>query len=72
MLGLEVRDKHNKPDGSTMIRWSTELLQNGVIVLPEGNHGEVLGISPPLIISDKEMNQATQKLWKTFRKVIQP
>jgi len=72
MLGLEVRDKHNRPDGDTVIRWTSELLQNGVIVLPEGDHGEVLGISPPLIISEKEMNQATQKLLKTFRKVIQP
>jgi 4-aminobutyrate aminotransferase-like enzyme len=71
MLGLELRDEHGKPDGRTVIRWTNELLQNGVIVLPEGDHGEVLGISPPLIISEKEMNQATHKLVKTFRKVIQ-
>ena len=72
LLGLEVSDKRNRSDGSTVIRWTSELLQKGVIVLPEGDHGEVLGISPPLIISEKEMHKATQKLLKTFRKVIQP
>lgn len=72
MLGIEIRDQHGKPDGNTVIRWTTELLLDGVIVLPEGDNGEVLGISPPLIISEKEMQLATRKLLRTFKKVIQP
>lgn len=71
MLGLEVRDQKNKPDGNTVIHWATELLKQGVIVLPEGDHGEVLGISPPLIISENEMKLATQKLMRAFQKVNQ-
>ena len=71
MLGIEIRDQHGKPDGNTVIRWTTELLREGVIVLPEGDKGEVLGISPPLIISEKEMQLATRKLLRTFKKVIQ-
>jgi len=71
MLGIEIRDQHGKPDGNTVIRWTTELLRDGVIVLPEGDNGEVLGISPPLIISEKEMQLATRKLLRTFKKVIQ-
>lgn len=71
MLGIEIRDKQRKPDGNTVIRWTKELLQNGIIVLPEGDHGEVLGISPPLIISEKEMQLATRKLLQSFKKVIQ-
>ena len=46
MLGLEVDDAPQLCE---------QLLQKGIIALPEGEHGEVLGITPPLTISEQQL-----------------
>ena len=47
MLGLPVA---NAP------RLCERLLQRGILALPEGEHGEVLGITPPLTISPRQLD----------------
>ncbi len=46
MLGLEARDA---------ARLCERLLQRGIIALPEGNDDEVLGLTPPLVISERQL-----------------
>ena len=70
MLGIEVRDARGLPDPGMVLCWTKTLLDAGVLVLPEGDHGEVLGISPPLIISDSEMQRATRILRRTLRAIL--
>jgi 4-aminobutyrate aminotransferase-like enzyme len=47
MLGLEVGD------ATTLCE---RLLQRGIIAIPEGERGEVLGLTPPLTISQHELD----------------
>lgn len=47
MLGLEVSDAP---------RLCERLLQRGIIALPEGNDGHVLGLTPPLTITKRQLD----------------
>jgi 4-aminobutyrate aminotransferase-like enzyme len=47
MLGLETDDAP---------RLCRQLLARGILALPEGDHGEVLGIIPPLVIARKQLD----------------
>jgi 4-aminobutyrate aminotransferase-like enzyme len=53
MLGLETE---NAP------RLCEQLLARGIIALPEGDHGEVLGITPPLVITQNQIDAAARVL----------
>lgn len=55
MAGLELRTSKGQPDGETCIRAVKGLLKDGFLFLPEGDHGEVLSWTPPLIISETEL-----------------
>ncbi len=66
MLGLELRDIQGKPDGSRSIRVIKKLLQRGFILLPEGEHGEVISLTPPLTIEPVQLNQVADALEKTL------
>jgi len=46
MLGLEV---------SNAVALVEKLLQAGVLALPEGTKSEILGITPPLVISKRQL-----------------
>jgi len=70
MIGLELIDAKGSPDGLQVVEWAKRLLKEGVIVLPSGERGEVLSLSPPLIIGESHMKQATNKLLKTYHQLI--
>ncbi len=53
MLGLEVRDAP---------RLCQQLLRRGIIAIPEGNHGEVLGLTPPLVITERQLDHCVEVL----------
>jgi 4-aminobutyrate aminotransferase/(S)-3-amino-2-methylpropionate transaminase len=53
MLGLEVGDA---------VPIVEKLLQRGVLVLPEGSQGEVLGLTPPLVITKRQLNFCLEAL----------
>ena len=58
MLGLEVG---NAP------RMCERLLQRGIIAIPEGNRGEVLGLTPPLTIARRPLDYCIDALMVLFR-----
>jgi 4-aminobutyrate aminotransferase-like enzyme len=67
MAGLEVRRENGKP-GSDLV-WAVVLgmLRRGYILLPEGDAGEVLSLTPPLIISRAQLSRALKVLSQTIR-----
>ncbi|MGO9609191.1 MAG: aspartate aminotransferase family protein [Verrucomicrobiia bacterium] len=46
MLGLEV---------GNAVPLVEELLQRGVLALPEGDHNKILGLTPPLVITERQL-----------------
>ncbi len=58
MLGLEVG---NAP------RLCEQLLQRGILALPEGSHSEVLGLTPPLTITQRQLDHSVKVLAHLLR-----
>lgn len=58
MAGLELRRPDGRPDMERCLRAIEELLRRGFIFLPEGEHANVLGFTPPLTISERELSRA--------------
>ena len=61
MLGLEVSDAP---------RLCEQLLQQGIIAIPEGERGEVLGITPPLVITKRQLDYSMKVLTKLSQTVL--
>ena len=70
MIGIEILEADREFSAQTVISWTSRLLNAGIIVLPSGDHGEVLALSPPLIISNTQMQRATKLLTKTLNQVF--
>lgn len=70
MIGIEIIHADRTLSAQTVISWTAQLLEAGIIVLPTGDHGEVLALSPPLIISNAQMKRATRLLTKTLNQIL--
>jgi 4-aminobutyrate aminotransferase-like enzyme len=53
MLGLEV---------GNAVPLAEKLLQRGILALPEGNHNEILGLTPPLVITRRQLDHCVAAL----------
>jgi acetylornithine/succinyldiaminopimelate/putrescine aminotransferase len=53
MLGLEVGDA---------VPLVEKLLRCGILVLPEGDHNEILGLTPPLVITERQLDCCVREL----------
>jgi len=64
---LEVR----LPDGSPATEATQELVKamlgRGFILLPEGEHANVIGFTPPLIITQNQLEAAVNGLGELLR-----
>ncbi len=62
MIGLELRSTDGSP--ATKQAWQAvkEMLRRGYILLPEGEHGNVLGFTPPLMIGEEQLQEAADEL----------
>ena len=56
MAGLDVED------GAIAMRAVKRLLREGYIFLPEGDKGEVISFTPPLIISETQIKESVRAL----------
>lgn len=54
MLGVELR-RAGRPDGMGAMRVVQGLLRQGIVVLPEGEWGQVISFTPPLIMNTRHM-----------------
>ncbi|MGE3313029.1 MAG: aspartate aminotransferase family protein [Limisphaerales bacterium] len=64
MGGVELQDRDGSPAGPSALRVVQRLLARGFVFLPEGNHGEVISLTPPLTIPERELSRALEALGK--------
>lgn len=62
MAGIEVWQKDGRPATALVLRVIKKLLRAGFIVLPEGRHSNVIAVTPPFIISERELRRAVKAL----------
>jgi 4-aminobutyrate aminotransferase-like enzyme len=62
MVGVELRGADGTPATADALKAVKRLLQAGYIALPEGEHSNVVGFTPPLTISAAELNRAARAL----------
>lgn len=62
MAGLELRTAAGRPAGKQSLRVVQRMLRRGFLLLPEGEHGNVIGLTPPLTISESSLRRAVAAL----------
>jgi 4-aminobutyrate aminotransferase-like enzyme len=67
MAGLEIRRANGKPATALVLRAVKQMLRRGFILLPEGEFGNVISFSPPLIISKAQLAAAVAALREVLR-----
>ena len=72
MVGIDVRLTDGEPAPREALQFVQRLLRQGLIVLPEGEFGEVLGLTPPLTISTRELGRAVRSIGAAFRSLGDP
>lgn len=66
MVGLELRRKDGSPAMEDSLRIIKALLHRGFILLPEGEHANVISFTPPLTISETQLKQTVTALQKVL------
>lgn len=66
MAGLELCRQDGSPAADKTFRVVRNLLALGFIVLPEGPHSNVIGLTPPLTISEAQLDSAIAALAKAI------
>ena len=69
MAGLELRHADGRPGTQASMAAVKALLVRGFLVLPEGEHADVIGFTPPLTISSTELRRAVQALGEVLEEV---
>ncbi len=62
LAGLELREASGAPATSAALRVLKDLLHSGYIMLPEGQFSNVLSFTPPLTITQNELNRTVNAL----------
>jgi 4-aminobutyrate aminotransferase-like enzyme len=68
LAGLEVTLADGSPATRIVLTTVKALLQQGFIFLPEGEHANVIGFTPPLTISRTQLEQAVDALGRTLNR----
>jgi 4-aminobutyrate aminotransferase-like enzyme len=67
MAGVEARLPDGRPATAEVLRAIKVLLQRGYLLLPEGEHANVLGFTPPLTIRRAQLAAAVRALAEVWR-----
>lgn len=62
MVGLELRHADGAPAAELALSAIKSMLSRGFILLPEGEHGNVIGLTPPLVISQAQLRATVRQL----------
>ncbi|MFO1513720.1 MAG: aspartate aminotransferase family protein [Verrucomicrobiota bacterium] len=66
MAGLELVNSDGSPATVESLRVIKEMLHRGFILLPEGEHGNVVSFTPPLTISEAQLGRMVVELQKVL------
>jgi 4-aminobutyrate aminotransferase-like enzyme len=70
LAGLEVRLPDGSPATAAVIHVVKALLRRGFILLPEGEHSNVIGFTPPLTISAQQLRAAVNVLGEELQRYM--
>jgi 4-aminobutyrate aminotransferase-like enzyme len=62
MAGIEIAGENGAPATEVALRAVKRMLQRGFVMLPEGEQSNVLGFTPPLTISTRDLRRAVRAL----------
>lgn len=62
MAGLELRSREGAPATAIAIKLVKAMLRRGFILLPEGEYGNVISLTPPLTITQRQLDSALNAL----------
>ncbi len=62
MVGVELKSHNGQPATETALQAIKAMLHHGFIMLPEGEHSNVIGFTPPLTITKAQLTQAVNAL----------
>jgi 4-aminobutyrate aminotransferase-like enzyme len=67
MIGMEITSVRGEPAAALVLETVKQMLRRGFILLPEGEFGNVISFTPPLIITKEQIDATVTAL----RKVLQ-
>jgi 4-aminobutyrate aminotransferase-like enzyme len=70
MAGLDFRLANGAPDGAIAMRVIKTMLRQGFILLPEGEHGNVVSFTPPLTITKAQLAETLNALTKVLHETL--
>jgi 4-aminobutyrate aminotransferase-like enzyme len=70
MAGLDARLPNGAPDGATAMRAIKTMLHRGFILLPEGEHGNVISFTPPLTITKAQLAETLGTLAEVLNEAV--
>jgi 4-aminobutyrate aminotransferase-like enzyme len=62
LVGIEVRRPDGSPATNEVLETVKAMLHRGFILLPEGEHANVIGFTPPLVISENQLKTTVRTL----------
>lgn len=62
MAGLELRQADGSPATAESLRSIKAMLQRGYLLLPEGEHANIISFTPPLTISESQLRRTVAAL----------
>ncbi|MGC3959150.1 MAG: aspartate aminotransferase family protein [Verrucomicrobiota bacterium] len=66
MAGLELLNPDGSPATAESLRVIKAMLHRGYVLLPEGEHGNIISFTPPLTISVSQLNRMVNELQKVL------
>lgn len=72
MVGVELRHADGSPATAEALRVVKTLLRRGFILLPEGEHANVLSLTPPLTIAEADLRRAVRALGEVLAEIPTP
>jgi 4-aminobutyrate aminotransferase-like enzyme len=66
MAGLELLNSDNSPATAESLRIIKAMLHRGYILLPEGEHGNIISFTPPLTINETQLRSTVTSLTKVL------
>lgn len=70
MAGIEICKPDGSPASAEAIQIIKQMLRKGFILLPEGEHGNIISLTPPLTISRIQMLKTIRALTATMKSVL--
>jgi 4-aminobutyrate aminotransferase-like enzyme len=72
LVGIELRRPDGRPATEAALRVITAMLRRGFILLPEGEHANVISFTPPLTITREELKRAVDELGRVLKTALLP